>query len=81
MKYDHERRRRVALIAGHKLGSQGTHSRGKLTDDDEGDIKLMITRKDGNVVIDFGKPVNWLGLSKSQAVDFARMILKHAEQL
>ena len=35
----------AALVAGHELGSQGTHSDGQLNEDDEGDIKLMVSAR------------------------------------
>lgn len=70
-----------ALAAGHELGSQGTHSDGHLTADDEGDMKLMVGRQNGCVRIDFGKPVGWLAFPKDQAMALAGLIVKHAEAL
>lgn len=70
-----------ALTTGNELGSQGTFSDGKTADDDEGDMKLMISRQHGLVRIDFGKPVAWLALPKQHAIQIANMILKYAETL
>ena len=36
------------------------------------------TGKDGKVVIDFGTPVHWIGLTPQQACDIASAILKRA---
>ena len=81
--YDYDRALRMcrALCDGDELGSQGTFSKGKLNDDDEGDIKMMISRADGVVRVDFGKPVGWLGLPRAEAEEFANLILKHAREL
>lgn len=70
-----------ALASGHELGSQGTYSEGKLNEEDEGDLKMMVSHSDGIVRVDFGKPVGWLGLPKSQAMEFATLIYKHAREL
>lgn len=72
------------LCSGEKqpreLGALGTFSRGKISQDDEGDIRLAVTHdSDGVVRIDFGKPVAWIGMPKSQAAELAKIILKHAE--
>ena len=75
--YDTALRLCAALVSGHELGAQGTHSQGKVTEDDEGDIKLMISSTEGIVRIDFGKPVAWLGLPTQDAFAMANTILKH----
>lgn len=62
------------------LGALGTFSHGKVSDDDEGDLRLAIAydKLDGIVRIEFGKPVAWLGLPPPQAIEFAKAILKKA---
>ena len=37
---------------------------GKLNEHDEGALTFRMATVDGNVVIDFGKPVQWIGLDK-----------------
>jgi hypothetical protein len=78
--YDFDRALREvrALVSGEPLGGVGTASHGQLDETDEGDLRLMVSSDDGNVRIDFGKHVAWLGFPKDQAVDFAMLILKHA---
>jgi hypothetical protein len=49
--------------------------RGKLTDDDEGQIALVVGERDGTIIIDFGKSVVWVGMSKPEAIAFAIAIL------
>ena len=50
---------------------------GKLTPDNEGVlmIKMGLT-KDGTFILDFGKPVPWIGMSREQAIVFARDIMR-----
>jgi hypothetical protein len=62
------------------LGATGRFPEGKLNDDDEGELRLGVAydKLDGIVRIEFGKPVAWVGLPPSQAIEFARVILKHA---
>jgi hypothetical protein len=60
------------------LGATGEFPRGKLNADDEGAIRLGVTHSQGNVVIEFGTPVKWIGLPPEQAMDLARAIMQHA---
>lgn len=59
-------------------GALGEHPEGVLAKDDEGAIQFAIGERDGKVVIDFGTPVHWLGMTPQQAADFASAILKRA---
>ena len=64
-----------------KLGATGEFPGGKLTEDDEGALNLAIGGKDGKVVIDFGTPVVWIGLTPQEAAEFASLILKYAKEM
>lgn len=55
--------------------------RGKLCNDDEGALETRIGVKDGTVIIDFGKPVVWIGLDHFNAVTLAKNILKRAGEI
>lgn len=59
-------------------GALGDFPQGQLTKDDEGSIRFAIGEKGGKVVIDFGTPVHWLGMTPQQAADFASAVLKRA---
>lgn len=52
------------------------YPRGKLSEDDEGEISFKIALKDKTVIIDFGKPVSWLGMPREQAVSLALVLLR-----
>ncbi len=54
------------------------YPRGKLTDSDEGALRIAIGERDGTVIIDFGKDVSWIGMSKPEAIEFATTIMKQA---
>lgn len=62
------------------LGATGEFPHGKINDDDQGAIRLGVAydKLDGIVRIEFGKPIAWLGLPPPQAIEFARVVLKHA---
>ncbi|MCC8945970.1 hypothetical protein H8A97_12895 [Bradyrhizobium sp. Arg62] len=59
-------------------GALGDFPEGQLTKTDEGAIQFAIGEKDGKVVVDFGTPVHWLGMTPQQAADFASLLLKRA---
>jgi len=62
-------------------GAVGDYPEGQLTKQDEGSIQFAIGEKDGKVVIDFGTPVHWLGMTPQQAADFASSVLKRAREV
>lgn len=62
-------------------GSLGDFPEGKLTKTDEGAIQFAVGEKDGKVVLDFGTPVNWVGMNPQQAADLASLLLKRAREV
>jgi hypothetical protein len=79
---DNERKEIVDLLtSAERLGATGKFPQGKLNEEDEGELKLAVAHKDGEVMLVFGKPVSWLSLPKEEAKAFAQLILKHAEEL
>lgn len=58
-----------------KLGPTGKFPQGKLTKDDEGEIKMAVGVRDGKIIIDFGHAVTWFGMDKESAKNFANLIL------
>lgn len=61
-----------------KLGKTGEFPFGKVSPDDEGELEFAVGAKDGNVFLDFGTPVTWIGLPAQQAADLASLLLRHA---
>lgn len=59
------------------LGPTGTHSRGKMHASDEGDLRMAIGHTASEVVIDFGKPVAWIGLEPDKVEELAKTMLEH----
>lgn len=62
-----------------KFGATGEYPRGSLGPTDLGALKVGIAHDSkGNVILNFGTEVSWIGLPPEQAIDFAKTILKHA---
>lgn len=61
------------------LGATGNFPDGKITDDDEGEIRIGITEKDGIVIVDFCKPLSWIGFTKEQALQIAQTLIELAK--
>lgn len=55
----------------------GKYPRGKLNSEDEGTLDIRMAMKDGTFIVHFGKPVVWIGMSKEEAYNFARIIMQH----
>lgn len=64
------------------LGATNRFPEGKLTKNDEGEIRLVIAEtKEGKVIIDFGTQVTWIGFSPEQAVALADSIHSKAKAI
>ena len=64
--------------ARKSFGATGMFPRGKLIPSDEGEVQFGVTHKDNKVVLDFGTPVVWVGMSPAEATDLASILKKHA---
>ena len=62
-------------------GATGIYPQGKMRSDDEGEIKLAIAHDANNVLVNFGKPVAWLGLPPKEALQLADLLETHARAL
>lgn len=61
------------------LGATGEFPEGKLTPEDEGEIRIGITDMDGKVIIDFGTPTAWIGFTPEQADGIADTLRERAK--
>lgn len=59
-------------------GAVGSFPDGKLTKRDEGLIQFAVGEQNGKVVIDFGTPTTWLGMTAQQAADLGAQLTKWA---
>lgn len=53
---------------------------GKLNQNDEGALAVMVGNENGKVVIRFPKPVAWIGFTPEQAIDIAQTLITHARK-
>lgn len=62
------------------VGATGRHPEGHLGEQDEGEIQFAIAadKKGGKVLIDFGKPVAWVGMSAQQARELGVTLCRKA---
>lgn len=66
-------------IPAAQLGATLRAPEGLLTPEDEGELRLAVGHRDGSVVVEFGKPVAWLGLPPDAARELAESIVRHAQ--
>ena len=71
---------KVRELEKQSIGAMGNYPEGKLTEADEGAIQFAVTNTMGKVVVNFGKPVAWLGMNPSDARSLATVLLKQAAQ-
>jgi hypothetical protein len=66
-----------------QLGATGRYPEGKLNEHDEGEIAFAVAAdpKHKKVLIDFGKPVAFLGMTGEQAKQLGQMLIDKAAQI
>ena len=62
-----------------KLGSTGAFPDGKISKDDEGELRMAATRQGNLVHIDFGERISWFALDPNQAKHFAALLMQCAD--
>lgn len=63
-------------IDDEALGETGDFPKGKLNEDDEGGLRFAVGSdiKTKKVLLDFGKPIAWIGLDPSDARRLAQLL-------
>jgi hypothetical protein len=64
-----------------KLGATGRYPYGKLGPHDQGELRAGITTVDGKLVIHYGAPITWTAMTAEQALEFARLLTKRANEI
>ena len=62
------------------FGATGKFPRGKMHESDEGELRLGVTVQQGTVIVVFGKPVAWLGLTPQIARELATTLMERADE-
>ncbi len=64
-----------------ELGATGKFPEGKLNANDKGELKMAIGIEGGKVVLNFGKPTAWIGLTPDLAITLGKMLIEKANQI
>lgn len=74
---------RMLYQGKEKLGATGRFPLGKLTPDDEGEIQFAVAAdpQTRTVILDFGKPVVWIGIPREDAQKLAEMLMEKVKEL
>ena len=65
-----------------KLGATGRFPspQGKLNPTDEGELRSALVKKGDTIYIIFGKPVEWLALSRKRAKELGKLLISKSEE-
>ena len=69
---------KVLAAESPKFGATGEYPEPPIDRTDEGQIIFGVTSHRGKIILNFGKPVAWMGMDAHQATELAAMLLKHA---
>lgn len=53
---------------------------GRLGAEDDGELEVAITNKNGRVLMHFGKQIEWIGFTAEQAVEIAKCLFEHSNK-
>jgi len=65
----------------NEIGKTGKFPKGKLNNNDEGELRFAIGVHKNRIIIDFNTPVSWIGFDKKQAIEIANSLLIKAKEL
>src|SRR5262245_51172100 len=65
---------------GTPLGETGRFTHGALTPEDEGELRYAVTTSGGKVILAFGTPVEWIGMTPRMAHQLADALNKWASE-
>lgn len=71
--------KRIRLPTRCSMSDQ--YPRGQLTPDDEGVLQIRVFEYNGEIVIDYGKMISWIGMGPEQAEQFGQMIIDKAREV
>jgi hypothetical protein len=60
------------------IGPTGEFPEGKLGEHDDGEITIAVSSRSGNVIVEFGSLISWLGLSPAQARELGEALIRRA---
>lgn len=80
---------RQELDAAHRLCDQyqgqakRQYPHGRVSADDDGELAFRIAADAEKqiVIVDFGKPVDWIGFPPQQAIELAQMLIRKARDI
>jgi len=62
-----------------ELGKMNNFPEGRISGSDEGELRLAVTDHDGKVILNFGKPVAWVGFTAEQAREIGTMLIRRSD--
>jgi len=63
------------------IGATGKFPDGKIDEKDQGQIMIGVTVKDGRVIMSFGKPTEWIGFTREEAIQIGQTLIDRARQV
>ena len=62
-------------------GATGRFPRGRIHETDEGELQFALgVTRDRTIILDFGKPVKWIGMAPNEARTLADMLRAKADE-
>lgn len=53
---------------------------GKINDTDQGELRIAIYKEKGEIILNFGKDLSWIGFGKVEALALAKLLIQKANE-
>lgn len=71
----------LQMVLSTQPGPTGEYPDGQLNENDEGELRIQVSHEKGNVVLNFGKKVEWFAMPAKQVDSLCEMLQQHADEV
>jgi len=72
---------RGMFLEAEKIGATGKYPHGKMTPNDLGGLKAALVKRGDRLVLDFGKELQWISMTKNEAMVFGGGVIRMAQSM
>jgi len=69
------------FLEAEKIGATGNYPHGKSAPNDLGGLKAALVRRGDRLVLDFGKELQWISMTKNEAMTFGGGLIQMAQRM
>lgn len=72
---------KTMFLEAEKIGAMNEYPHGKTAPNDLGGLKSVLVRRGDRLVLDFGKTLQWISMTKDEAMVFGNGLIRMAQRM